>query len=206
MLVSVPIIVLGSIAFYVLLLLSTIAFFYCTENDDQPGWTVFGVAAFLLGWLLFGDLLPLLRENPMTALLDVVAWVAIGFVWSFPRWVLFLRRVLNDYNEAHAIYLAGTNDYEDGKNVQKPNTETGWISNGSWNFIDNYGMSWVDGKIQPPTFAANRKRLVAWVALWPWSFVWTFAREVIVKGLQHLVNMFGGTYQRISNWVFSGIK
>ena len=207
MLMTTPIFVLGSIAFYLLLLAFTAAFFYCTENDDQPGWTVFGVVMFVLAWSLFGDLLPSLRENPLWAVIDIAIWVAIGMLWSFPRWFLFLRRVLADYNKAHAEYLAGsTQDYDDKGHITKPNTEAGWASNGSYNFVHNYGMSWVDGKIQPPTFAANRKRLVAWVAIWPWSLVWTFAREVVVKGLQHLVNLFGGTYQRISNWVFSGIK
>ena len=208
MFVATPIFVLGGVAFYALLLLATALFFYCTENDDSPGWTVFGVVLFILAWLLFGDLLPLLREHPWLAILDVLAWVGIGMAWSFPRWIIFLKRVVKEYNAAHASYLTGTTqDYVGSTYVTKPNDEAGWIKSGSYSFISRYGMSWSkDGIIQPPAFAPNRKRLVAWVALWPWSFVWTFAREVIVKGLTHLVNFFGGTYQRISAWVGSGLK
>ena len=201
MFVEAPIFVFGSVAFYALLLVATIAFFFCAENDDTPGWTVFGVTAFLLAWLLFGNLWSLAKEHPWQIVVDVAAWVAIGMVWSFPRWFIFLKRVLKEYNESHAAYLAGSNQY-----VSTPNNEAGWIKIGSDRFVMDYGMSWKDDAIQPPAFAPNRKRLVAWVALWPWSFVWTFAREVVMKGITHIVNFFGGTYQRIANWVFASVK
>ena len=33
-----------------------------------------------------------------------------------------------------------------------------------------------------------------------------FCREIVMKGITHLVNFFGGTYQRISAWIGSGLK
>jgi len=202
--------VLGSLAFYLLLVVATAMFFFCAENDDAPGWTVFGVVAFLLAWLLFGNLWPLMLEHPWHFVLYPIAWVVLGMLWSFPRWIIFLKRVLKEYNAAHAAYLNGVSrNYVNDHYVDNPNTEDGWVKNGSYRFINNYGMKWSEDKpphIQPPSFAPNRKRLVAWVTLWPWSFVWTFASEVVMKGIRHVVNMFGGTYQRLSAWVFSGVK
>ncbi len=69
-----------------------------------------------------------------------------------------------------------------------------------------YGICYDGNRLVPPPFAYNRKRLVAWVLLWPWSLVWTFCREIVLKGVQHLVGLFGGTYARMSAWIFGDVS
>ena len=69
-----------------------------------------------------------------------------------------------------------------------------------------YGLSVVDGKLLPPTFAYNRQRMVSWVTLWPWSVVWVLGRDVFLHGIEGLVNHFGHVYQRISAWVFRNVS
>ena len=200
--------IVGSLAFYLLLVVASALFVCCDEYDDFPGFTVASVIGVFLALFLLGNLGSLVVAHPLKTILAPIVWIAIGMLWSFPRWIIFLKRALVDYTKQHAEYMSGIeSDYDDkGNRSRHPATEKGWIEGGSSGVCSRYGMMWKDNKIQPPAFARNRQRLMAWVVLWPWSVLWTFTREIIIDGVRHIVNMFGGTYQRLSNWIFSKVS
>jgi hypothetical protein len=191
--------VVGGMSFYLLLICFTLLCLFCSELDDEPGWTIGAILLFCLLCFIFGDLGRYVSAHPWYFLISIPAYVGIGVLWSFPKWFLLLRRALREYREELSVFL-------------KRAAPTGLADNETrkqWSYKiscleQKYGFEYSaqDNALTPPTFAHNRVRLINWVALWPWSVVWTLTREIVIHGFERLVDMLGGTYQRLSNWVF----
>lgn len=55
--------------------------------------------------------------------------------------------------------------------------------------------------------ASGRKELICtWITYWPWSFVWTFAREIIIKGIENLFELLKSSYDRVSRRHYAKVE
>lgn len=186
--------VVGSMAFYGLLVAFALLAFWVTEYDRYEGGTLAVAALFLGSWLLFGDLGTLAMSNLLGLAWKVPAYLCVGLAWSFPKWVLWLRKALRKYQEVKAAYECG-----DKRTPLCDSYEFARLRH-------EYGMEITNGKLEPPAFADNRQRMVNWVLLWPFSVLWTFARDGVYKVVDLAVGCFGKLHQRLSDWVFKGIE
>ena len=205
-----PLFTVESVIFTILGIVTGLFFFWAVDNDDSPSFTIVGLIVFFCAWLFLGDLGVILRDHYWKALIYPAIYVAIGFVLSFPFWILFLRKAVKTYNEEKAYFMsAPVREWVEQKQVNHTATIEDWYKSGSFASLRSrfgFGFDQEQKTVMPPLFASNRQRLVAWVTLWPWKALWTFCRDIVVHGIKNLVNLFGGTYQRISNWIGQGIQ
>lgn len=185
--------VMGGVALYALLAVFVLLAFWATEHDAHPGGTLATMLAFLGAWLLFGDLGTLAASDLYGLAWKVPAYLCVGLAWSFPRWALWLRKVLREYQASKTAFLAEPHQVE-------------WYSSYefSW-YRSQYGIDFFSGRFVPPSFAKNRQRMVNWVLLWPFSVLWTFARDGVYRIADFAVGCFGGLHQRLSDWMFKGV-
>lgn len=134
----------------------------------------------------------------------IPAWFLAGLVWSFPRWLLFLRK-------AKAEYVAELKNFADTKN-QVPDTaqwstELRYKWDNEWELQNlerkyHFEFDCATGKLKPPSFDQNMDRLTSWVLLWPWSVFWTMFRDGIMRLIEEVVRFLGRAYQKLSQSVF----
>ena len=181
----------GGILFWCFLALISILFCASSEWDDEPGWTIGGVILFGLLWFLCGDLTAVFKNEGWKLAYWIPGYIGAGLIWTFPRWLVLLKRAKKEYKQALAAF--------------KPEKERPHFVH-SWDFQRlerEYGFSYdADNKITPPSFEHNRSRMINWVLLWPWSIFWTFCRDGLYQLTDALLGIFGGWHQRLSNWMF----
>jgi hypothetical protein len=189
--------VLGGAAFYFLITIYVVLCFIATAHDDIPIGTVAAVFSFFALWFFFGNLLTVARPLAWSLLWWVPAYLALGTIWSLPRWLLLLRHSCKDYQTDRTRYIADHKGEADK-----------WAASSTFYFLEQeYGMSFdKDGKLVPPSFAYNRERMVNWVLLWPFSFAWTFCGDVVVQIGEIIVEHLGGLYSRLATWMYRGIE
>jgi hypothetical protein len=151
------------------------AILLATENDND-GWAVFITLAGLVGAALFTDAFEGVRLAYFVV--GIVAYLAIGVVWSFKKWYSFVVETLADlrakYNKPNYI------------NKTASGNET----------FESYA------KEHRPTAADNKSRITGWMALWPFSFTWwvlTWPRHAFVW----LYNRLSTVFDRISAKVWA---
>lgn len=135
--------------------------------DDNEGWAIGITVAAILGAVLFTDAFIGVGLGYAAAALAV--YVAVGVIWSFKKWYGFVVGKLNELRE----------NYDKG----------GWINKqakGNETF-ESYA------KDKRPLAAANKQRIVGWMALWPFSLSWwvlTWPRHAFVWAYNRLATIF----------------
>lgn len=166
--------VLGSVAFWMLMATIVVFGFICAAWEDTLELTVF-VAVVTAAVLLLASDVP----NKLTPvmLLYIPAWLTVGLVWSFPRWIIFLRKGKRAFDAC-----------ED--NYQKSCAASEW------------GFSYTDEKLTPPIARKEIGRIVNWILLWPWSMAWTVFGDGVVECTRWTVEQLSGLYQRIADHIY----
>ena len=95
---------LGTIWFWILVLLFSglIIFALEKEDDNYIASIFFGIGLLILFFFgnrdFFASLGKSIIENPSTSILIFVAYLAIGTIWSFVKWFLFLKEQKDHYS------------------------------------------------------------------------------------------------------------
>ncbi len=197
--------VLGSAAFYALLVLFFLFFTACAAYDDYPGCTVLAVVVFFGIWFMWGDLGTTVRFDPYR-LLWLPAWIAIGLAWSYPRWIIFLLRARDAYQRELRYYILG-NNLPPLEQWTKDQLKAWRDSSAMYHLRCEFHLDYdvAAEKAIPPTFVANRPKMIPWVLLWPFSIFWTFCRDGLIRLVDWLTGLMGKIYQRLSDWVFKDV-
>jgi hypothetical protein len=171
-----------------------------SENDDNWGYSA-GVAVwFFVIWLFLGNLVQVLKPLGWHLVWCPFGWLAVGGLWSLPRWIIFLKRAKRAYLAAYANWTARTDKDKES-----------WLKSYEYREVARqYGFDY-DEKVHGsslgpiPYFEKNRGRLVNWILLWPVSMFWTMLRDGLKQLADAIVDHLGKTYQRLSAWVFQGV-
>jgi hypothetical protein len=187
--------IFGGWIFWLYVTLATALFLICAEHDDKSVPTIAVMVLFLTIWFFFGDLWQLIVEDPWQCIDWSVAWLGVGALWSFPRWIILLHRARTEYKASFKLWSEDENEHK-----------MHWFASyGFRSLASEYGLdtTYEYGVLVlvPPTFEHNQSRLVNWILLWPWSMAWTLIRD----GFYRLLDAFSGLYQRISAWMFKGL-
>ena len=148
--------------------------------------------------------------EPVTTLKWAGVYLALGVVWSFVKWFIFLfgkRDELKKYKEeyikrfAPALQADGTFSPEDVDDFVK--------------FLNDQGQ-YTPKKSQMsrtrlqgpqdliPLVSDNVKDLTRWVAWWPFSIAWTLLNDFLHKLVRGVVRVCEGAYNSLSRSMFSG--
>ena len=220
--------VVGGFAFWALMAALTIVLFYCMDRD----WGLGATGALLItGGLiaLFGDfnVFKWVIHNKLLAITYGGGYVAAGIVWSFFKWIIWGRERAGKVNEFKADWIAAnkrptledqklTEDELESMTAQQQEDRKYELLNSALEKYQTRYMEAADraGYVETtrkgkqttiPQFARNHKRrVVMWASYWPFSFVWTFADDVVTAFIKGVVTTLGNQYQAVMNGLFKG--
>jgi len=140
------------------------------------GWTTLTVLASVAAVQFFHvfDVWLFVKANVFQTVAYVIAYIAIGIIWSFAKWFFFLMNERNKTRE----WLEGQLKRTDlNLNYNKP-------------------------VINIPKASDNKGRIVAWISYWPLSLIGTILNDPFRKLFNFIFNQFKGLYQRMANNIY----
>lgn len=161
--------VIGGMAFYVLLALIIILGFISLDN--------FTASVFLF---IAASTTLILTSNVPLQWWYLPTWLAIGILWSFLRWVIFLRKGRQAFNDL---------DLSDNYTLAKAERE--------------WGFTYSAGKLTSPIASKYTDRITSWILLWPLSIIWTSIGDGIIKGTKWCVRQLNQLYQHLSEYIYA---
>lgn len=140
------------------------------------------------------DIWGFMLHHTLDAVIYVLAYLATGVVWSFIKWFSFLIQFRDKFHEVR-------DDWHQRNNVQV-GAELTTAQEIELNRVlqwDSYGGQDLGHK---PKAVKNKRRIVAWMAYWPFSVIGTLINDPIRRLFRFLFNSFKALYQRIADHVF----
>lgn len=132
----------GTVWFFVLLCVASIAIIVSTELDEPKSWG-FWIMGITIGLLYFGgnaesfkSLLTYISQNPGQIILFIAQYLLLGTVWSFIKWYFYLV----DRKEYYTKHDYGYNksDFTVGENKERiMNWMIYWPLSAFWTMINH---------------------------------------------------------------------
>jgi hypothetical protein len=197
----VEIFLLWSFWFWVLVGLEVTLLFVSTVWEK--GWVAWvSLAVFLAALQLLGDVnvLGYVWENPWTILMGLGIYLSGGVPYVFFKWYLFV----SDHKRK---YLDLRNQWLENQGVQMPvvfdklsdEIQSGWRK--EWK---EKHARWGDTEFIP-SVRKHKGRIIDWMILWPFSFLWTMLNDPIRRFFRHVYNHISESLQAISHKVFADV-
>jgi hypothetical protein len=161
---------------------------------------------FLLVWFLAGDMKQTVSGITLDALWYAGAYVAIGLVWCWPKWILLLNKCriayldeLVDFRHAHSIPA--------NEPLPKKLWESWRNQIGHEDVFCEIGLKFdtETGKVVPPTAYQNKAAITSWAILWPWSMLESLLGDVFKQIVDFVCRLYRRTFDAISRWMFRGL-
>jgi hypothetical protein len=147
------------------------------------------------------DLLGWVSAHGVLTILYALAYVGVGIVWSFVKWFSFLISYRDKYREYKSQFLANKKLDDEGHVPMELREDfTRFLSNRC-----DYNHRSVFANLslgERPKAADNKRRIVAWMSLWPCSVIGTLLNDPVRKLFNFLFNYFKSLYQKMSDAVF----
>jgi hypothetical protein len=190
-----------TILFLIGLVVVAVAAVVLTEIE-YFGWaTVLLIATLGVAQLLhMADVPAYVRGHAGQILLYALIYVVAGVAWSFAKWFSYLISYRDKFREAKAEFLKSKNLNPIG---QVPDEYMSYFrdflrNEFSWD-RPNRGLA----VLVRPQASDNKARIVAWMSLWPLSFIGTVLNDPIRRLFNSLFNRFKALYQKMSDKVFA---
>lgn len=192
-----------AIVFLVIFLIIGIIEVALTENE-RFGWATLGLVLTMVGLQLFhvADILTFVRTNSLFSLEMVGAYLLVGLVWSFIKWMTFLR----DFRQE---VLRNKESFLEGQSLPSNAVLNEAQQADLRNFL---GRCYPTSKFYPNTYnripraSDNKARITAWFGLWVFSMIGWLLNDPIAKVIDWVFGFFSSSYQRVSNFIFRDLK
>lgn len=190
----------GGLIFWLLVIAASVAIIASIENDSPGFATTTVVATFLVLWF-FSDFKYSCRSYPdwRWAVVYLVGYIAIGFLWSFFKWYAHSLKRRERYLEVVANYRKQKGLPETFVPTKRDEGFVEYLRERNvYEFLDAYR------KVQVLPHP-NKPRNIAHAAYWPWSMLWTILDDFVYELMNFIYNHVVGIYHGISRHVFRGL-
>ncbi|MBI2633221.1 MAG: hypothetical protein HYW78_02400 [Parcubacteria group bacterium] len=188
--------VFGTIFFWLLATIEIIILFVCVSYDEKYiGSATVSLVVFFALLQFLGDIkiFQSIAEKPLLALLYVGGYIVAGIIYSIPKTRSYFKKQGRIYQERKREYLLNHNITGD----EIPNhLKRDWQSNVTYSGLYIPGVS---------PFRNYKGKISAWIAYWPWSFVWTLIDDPIRKLLEAIWFRLQNMYILIANHAFGNV-
>jgi hypothetical protein len=178
--------VVGELWFWFALVAISILLVIGTEKAETF-WPTFGLIVFvgLVLWANHGWLLWVLA-HPVTLVVCLAAYVALGVVWSFPKWYFFVKGRKQQVSEAEEYWRSHLEGHE------------------SWPSMTGYVEAMVGKSMTvAPMPADHKSRILGWMTYWVWSFAWTIINDPLRKVWLQAYYSLQGVYESMSRKIYA---
>jgi hypothetical protein len=140
--------------------------------------------------------------NPMLWVKWAAVYFAVGTAWSFLKWFSYLHRVKDELRKHKENYVHKTKVELQDNGQFFDEDFAGFAS-----YLSD--MRYLGKAMQPetrgdctPTMADNFRKLVRWIAWWPFSAFWTILNDPIRRLVEFIVRRLRTAYDGLANRVF----
>ena len=171
----------GGFWFFLLSIFILVVGIVSSEFDSILG----GIVTFILlaVALFYSGALSAITAAPFLVVLGLIVYVAAGFAYA----ILFRYP---DYLQKYASYIQRDWEiFQENRAPAKPTREEFYASSSYREYTPKH----------------NADRITAWIALWPWSFVWDLAHKPVRWLHKKLYTLAGEMLDRIGKRVFNRI-
>jgi hypothetical protein len=174
---------------------------YWTEDDSN----------FLASLLLAAFIWTTASVNGFSIVANPVLWLklaalyfAVGTVWSFLKWFSYLHRVKDELRKHKENYVHKTKVELQDNGQFYDNDFAGFAAYLNDMRYFGYGSSHtIETRADVvPTMADNFRKLVRWIAWWPFSAFWTILNDPIRRLVEFIVRRLRTAYDGLANRVF----
>lgn len=177
---------LGTLWFWLLIVVVSIGLMAVQENAKSPGrWCTFWVIATFVALYYCGAGLSIrelglhIYHNPMETIVYFLLYTIAGTMWSFYKWGLFVARQVHKYTKAMDVY---NKDVKLGYRVSVPDPE---------NHI--------------PGLEDYKGEIFNWIFYWPISLAWFCIHKPIENLFRFIMNNTKKIYEGITKRAFSKV-
>lgn len=159
------------IAFVIISIFLTIA-----TEIEWFGWTTLTVLASVTAIQYFHvfDIWLYIKDHVFQTATYIIAYIAIGIVWSFAKWFFFLMNERDKTRE--------------------------WLKEEIKRSDNRFGPP----VINIPKFSDNKGKIVAWAGYWPYSAIGTILNDPFRKLFNFILNQFKNLYQQMADSIYKG--
>lgn len=187
---------IGTLWFWVLLFVAFVIVTIEVESDNGFWATV--TLAFTAALLNFGFKVPIINSihlHPGKFLMWVVIYVLVGAGWSLVKWILFVHKKRNIYEEYKATFLE----------EHKATELTPELALELRTKL-NQTKSWSEVSQETPSAVQNKSNITRWMTYWPFSMVGFALNDVVRKIFNHIYGYLRKTYEKIAIKMFRGVQ
>lgn len=184
----------------IILALITITAVVLTETEYFGGafilMLLIGVVAQLFH---LSDLADWITNHSAHTALYVISYMLIGVLWSFVKWASFLMNVRDSFRNCKREFFA----YKGMSDFLGPISDD--LRDEFFRYArDHYRTDYKEfSSLKKPQAVENKSRIVAWMSMWPLSFIGTLLNDPVRKTFNWLFTSFRALYQKMSNSIFS---
>ncbi len=189
----------GTFWFWALLAVVTVLMFICTEFE-KGGWATISVLGTLALLNFCGDVpvLSYIWNHPITILLGVLGYFALGTGWAVVKWWFYVKDQLWHYNELKGEFIK-----ENKLEIKVNQAIVGVEMQNKW---ADY-LRWHDRSIDiHPQINKHKMAVYIWIAYFPFSLIWTLINDPVRKICRRIYHAIADTLQAMSDSIWSGTK
>jgi hypothetical protein len=182
----------GTLWFWLLMLLSFIVITAFVENEVGTGATItLIITVLLLDLLCKVPVFKVILGHPLRTLELVALYFVLGAVWGVVKWVFYLKDNLSRYNEARVEFLKD----------KRADEMTPELASKFQDYLANNYRRSERVEINPQV-AEHKEDILRWMTYWPFSGLWTIINDPVRKLFKVAFASIQGGLQKLSDRMF----
>lgn len=162
---------------------------------EMGGWATTTMLATIVVMHMFGfvNVFGTITSHYQTFLIGVPIYIAVGVIWSFVKWIVFVYNRKEEYERAKEAYFERNPNHEHCDWVE-------YVKNSRQN---NYALNNIT---KPPQASQYKSKITTWMFYWPWSMLSTLFSDFIRRLYTFIYSRIKEVYQKISDKIYSDIS
>ena len=161
----------------ILFVIAAIVLIVCAVFEKFTPATVLAILAGVYYHFVFGSVFTAVANNYQHIIPFVAGYVALGVIWSYIKWVLFLLEFKRYRDNNWKAYLSSE--------ANKPYKNLYEFKGTRINSI--------------PQASEYKSNIISWMCYWPISVIGTVVNDPIKKAFIFLYDVLANSYQRLAN-------
>ena len=212
---------IGTFWFWAILAVEFVLLILCTEYES-PFWAGFSLLCVLAALQFMGNV-PVIAwstENPLKLGGCIAGYFVIGTFWGCIKWWFHVRGCRDKYIELREEWMAGLKG-QIARLKRSGGSESNHAEIAAYQEVlkegcitdaaKKYWTDYITGSHRSrntlkPLVSRNKRRILLWMAWWPFSALWTIINDPVRKIFKTLYNSVKGWLQKISDYIYADIE
>jgi hypothetical protein len=189
----------GSLWFWLLLIGEAILVLLLLEWEQGAIATLTFLATLLLLQFLGDvDIYGYVVQHPLTVVLGIAGYFALGTLWAIARWWFYVREQRGGYDELRSAFLR----------VHRLEPQSAMPEGLQYPWQQCLALAAKNRRRLDvrPLAARHKVDILRWMSYWPWSFSWTMFEDPVRKAFLLIYHQIAEYLQEISDRAFQGVE